>query len=126
MIMQLDLRMGRPQGDRHNVAWLEEWLRGRGWVLARDILVANGMAATDAHRRWLRALAEQSAEIASGQAGYALVTEISVEEIRHTATWYISQAKKMIRRGIALQRLAARRCFRQKTDLTTESTVRGQ
>jgi len=51
--------------------------------------------------RAIRAEAEASAgEVVSGNRGYCLLTECSVEDLTHSANRLISQGKKMIRRGI--------------------------
>jgi hypothetical protein len=52
-------------------------------------------------------MAESSAgEIISGQKGYKLSAEATIDEIDHAANWLISQGKKMLKRGIAIRRKA--------------------
>lgn len=75
---------------------LQSALRGRGWVRARELCPVMGM-----DDRAIRAEAEASAgEVVSGNRGYCLLTECSVEDLTHSANRLISQGKKMIRRGI--------------------------
>jgi hypothetical protein len=75
-------------------------LRGRGWTPARTL---RALMATD--DRTVRQLAELSkAEVISGQKGYKLLVEGTVDEINRSSNWLISQGKKMIRRGIEIQR----------------------
>jgi hypothetical protein len=77
-------------------------LRGQGWVTARRLTFHLG-----ACDRELRALAEASrGEIISGQKGYKLSAEATLEEIDHAANWLISQGKKMLERGIEIRRRA--------------------
>lgn len=75
-------------------------LRGRGWTSAKMLSALMG-----ADERTIRQLAELSkAEVISGQRGYKLLCEGTVDEINHASAWLISQGKKMIRRGIEIQR----------------------
>ena len=77
-------------------------LRGQGWVTAKRL--SFHLATSD---RELRAMAEASAgEIISGQKGYKLSTEATIDEIDHAANWLISQGKKMLKRGIEIRRRA--------------------
>ena len=71
-------------------------LKGRGWVRARELMPTTGLS-----DRELRAEAEAAGgEIVSGNRGYCLLSECSLEELTHAANRLISQGKKMIRRGI--------------------------
>jgi hypothetical protein len=77
-------------------------LRGQGWVTAKRLSFHLGTS-----DRLLRAFAEQSqGEIISGQKGYKLSAEATLEEIDHAANWLISQGKKMLERGIEIRRRA--------------------
>lgn len=78
-------------------------LHGTGWRTARDL-----GARKESDKRVLRAIAEASeGQIISGQKGYKLTVEATPEEIGAT-TWMKSQARKMWRRWIAIQRVAHR------------------
>ena len=77
-------------------------LRGQGWRTARHLSFHLGTS-----DRELRAMAEASeGEIISGQKGYKLSAEATIEEIDHAANWLISQGKKMLERGIEIRRRA--------------------
>lgn len=80
-------------------------LAGHRWRTAAHLSQTTGLS-----DRKLRALAEISdARIISGQRGYCLAAEATVDEIRHASDWMISQGKRMIRRGIAIKRQAHHR-----------------
>jgi hypothetical protein len=77
-------------------------LRGQGWVTAKRLSFHLGTG-----DRELRAMAEASrGEIISGQKGYKLSAEATLDEIDHAANWLISQGKKMLERGIEIRRKA--------------------
>ena len=85
-------------------------LRGQGWVPARKICLWLNLS-----DRTIRAYAEQSeGEIISGQNGYKLADEATIDEINHASNWLISQAKKMLGRGIAIKRKAHTRLTKIK------------
>jgi hypothetical protein len=81
---------------------LEELLKGHGaWMTRRDIqLTTRGLVGD----RDIRALASASDQIISGQKGYRHIQNASPEEIHHASAWLVSQGKKMIQRGMAIQR----------------------
>jgi len=97
-----------------DVNWMEQFLRGRDWILARDILGIIGQPATEDGKRWLRGLAEQSDKIVSGQKGYCLIDAATLDEIAHSGENLICQGKKLISRGIALRHAAHRRIANTK------------
>lgn len=71
-------------------------LRGCGWCTARRL--ARLWPHWD--DRTIRAMASASAgRIISGQKGYALIEEATVEEVRHAAAWLRHQGNQMIRRA---------------------------
>ena len=71
-------------------------LQGPDWRTAGELLVAMGKEVTEGNRRWLRELAHGSeGEIASGQCGYKLVREMTVEEYNHFRNWMKAQADCM-------------------------------
>lgn len=84
-----------------DVEWLVFRLRGCGWVRARE------MRGSD---RRLRAVASASlGRIISGQKGYCLIEEATVEEARHAAAWLRHQGTEMIRRASEIERAMHKR-----------------
>ena len=87
-----------------DVAWLEKLLQGAAcWMTAGDIMQTVVGRLND---RDVRALAEQTDRVISGQKGYKHIEHGSPEEIAHSANRLISQGKKMIKRGIGQRRAA--------------------
>ena len=83
------------------------YLRAAGrWMSAREYLVRHDVAPTESNRRWLRGLAEKSADVISGQRGYCHVECATVEELNHASAWLISQGRKMMLRGLRIRRVA--------------------
>lgn len=75
-------------------------LRGRDWMTRRQLEKETNF--TD---RTIRGLANASdGQIISGQKGYKLTRESTLEEIRHAANWLKHQAAEMQRRAIAIER----------------------
>jgi|SRR5581483_7517435 len=104
MTAQLDLQFnqstGAPIVTSSEVEWLINQLHGRGWRTAKDI-----GAKTENQKRSLRAIAEASeGEIISGQKGYKLTREASIEEIDETI-WLKRQGDKMRHRWLQIQRV---------------------
>jgi len=97
---QLELFRARP--DRPEL--LAAMLRGRGWVLSRDLLIELGRPVNEDERRWLRKLAEESYEIISGQRGYCHVSDATADEVNHACNALESQAGKMSARALRLRR----------------------
>jgi len=90
-----------PEVSKFQVEEMIDALRGKDWQTARDL-----GARKESDKRVLRAIAEASeGQIISGQKGYKLTIEATVNEIAGTA-WLKSQGKKMIRRWAAIQRIA--------------------
>ncbi len=76
-------------------------LTGKGWMTRRQL-----EAQTSFSDRTLRALANSSAgQIISGQQGYRLTREATVDEIKHAANWLKHQAEEMTRRAIQIERV---------------------
>lgn len=76
-------------------------LSGRGWMTRRQL-----EALTSFSDRTLRALANASdGQIISGQQGYRLTREATVEEIKHAANWLKHQATEMTRRALQIERV---------------------
>jgi hypothetical protein len=83
-----------------DVAALTRVLARRGWATARELRAAGGWS-----DRELRALAHASAgRVISGQRGYCLIEEATVEEARHAAAWLRHQAEAMLRRSAEIER----------------------
>lgn len=90
-----------PVVEKFHVDTMIAALRGNGWRTAKAL-----GARKEADKRVLRAIAEASeGQIISGQKGYKLTIEATLEEISGTA-WLKSQGKKMIQRWIQIQRVA--------------------
>ena len=86
------------------VAALSDLLRGSGWQTAKQ-LARHGF-----NDRALRAIASASkGQIISGQKGYALISEATVEEANHAAAWLEHQAKAMTERAYEIRRAMHRR-----------------
>ena len=85
---------------------LAEFLRGRGWVLARRVLESTGARVCEGEKRRLRALAERAPDVLCGQRGYCHVDDAAPGEAEHCANFLVSQGKKMIARGLAVRRRA--------------------
>ena len=81
------------------VAALCDLLRGSGWQTAKA-LRRHGY-----NDRTLRAIASASGgQIISGQKGYALTCEASVEDVNHAANWLEHQARAMLNRSLEIRR----------------------
>ena len=102
---QLPLFEAAPEDP--NVQWLEQLLKDcASWQAAREILQLAGKPNTDDGRRWVRALAQASQWVISGQRGYKHLHNATAEEAGHFVNWMESQAKKMTRRAEKLRRNA--------------------
>jgi hypothetical protein len=87
--------------DQDEVDWFVGLLDGRDWVTATAILEESGAPVTDAAKRRLRLLANQSGgRVAGGQKGYKLVVEMTADEFGHFERWMASQIEEMTRRRI--------------------------
>jgi len=74
-------------------------LAHKGWTTARELRSAGW------NDRELRALASASGgRIVSGQQGYCLIEEATVEEARHAAAWLRHQAQQMTQRAFEIER----------------------
>lgn len=102
--MTEQLELTAPPHADPDVRWLEQLLLGAHcWMSARDIALSTGGRVGD---RDLRALANASAEIISGQKGYKHLRHATAEEINHAASWLEAQAKKMGERAGRIRRRA--------------------
>lgn len=89
---------------RVDTVWLEKLLLTAGcWMTARDIILTTKGKVID---REIREVASESKMIISGQKGYKHVAHATTAEVNHCRNWLMSQGKKMIRRGLAIQRYA--------------------
>lgn len=76
-------------------------VRGIGWMSRRDLSI-HGFSP-----RECRACCEHlGARVISGQNGYKLTRFASVDEITACANAYMSQARKMVKKAVALKRIA--------------------
>jgi len=90
----------RPVVDRLLPRFLAS-LHGRGWVSARTLCHELG---TD--DRTIREAAHQSnGEVVSGQKGYALTIQASLEDIHRSIAWLLSQSDRMRERAMAIERV---------------------
>lgn len=99
--LPLAVKMAAPEVSAEEIEALCTHLRGRAWVLSRDLL--QELAIDD---RTLRVMAEHSdGRIISGQKGYRLFDGTTpLEEADRAAAWLESQGKKMLLRGAAIRR----------------------
>lgn len=75
-------------------------LDGRGWVRAKSL--AQALHVDD---RTIREAASQSeGRIISGQKGYCLTAQASVQDVQHAASWLRSQAEKMEFRAYQIEK----------------------
>ena len=95
-----------PKADANEIhlGILARALAGGGWLNAMKLKVLTGLS-----DRQLRAAANASdGQIISGQKGYRLTREATLEEIDHAAHWLSHQAQAMHRRSIAIQKVRHR------------------
>ena len=77
----------------------------RGWLTAKHLSAKMGL--TD---RALREIARRSdGAIISGQRGYHLTAQASVEDVQHFVSWMRSQAREMDKRALQAERAMHRR-----------------
>lgn len=89
-----------PAVEKFHVDEMIAALRGKGWMTAKAL-----GARKESDKRVLRSIAEESeGQIISGQKGYKLTLECTLEEVGQ-AGWLKSQGKKMIQRWLAIQRV---------------------
>lgn len=99
---QTELPLYKVAPDDASVAWLEHFLREhREWITAGQI-----SPLVEKDERWIRAVAESSSWIISGQKGYKHIEHATAEEIGHFVNWMESQGKKMIGRAERVKRNA--------------------
>ena len=97
----------QPTADEENIRWLESYLSSHpGWHTGAMILAALGKDDTDQNKRGIRALAQASKWIISGQKGYKHLERATAEEINHFVNWMESQAGEMTRRAETVKKNA--------------------
>ena len=93
--------------DDKNVLWLEDLLRGaKCWMTAADLALTFFPNPPPRFERNLRAWANASGKIISGQKGYRAMEHASPEEIHHAIAWLESQSRQMAERAVRLRRHA--------------------
>jgi len=84
---------------------LIEALDRQGWVTAKTLA-----RLLDSNDRAIRDAASQSqGRVISGQRGYCLTHQASVQDVQHAANWLRSQGTKMIQRAYDTERAMHRR-----------------
>ena len=108
--MTTQLAFFETTAEDPNVRWLEAMLqRHQQWSTAADICQHAGWPASDNNKRRIRAWANASQMIVSGQPGYRHIDYCTSDELRHFTSWMESQAKKMTQRAEAMRRRAHQR-----------------
>ena len=103
---QSELQIFKAPTEDKNVEWFVNFLAGRDWITAGELLKEAGMPDTDSNRRALRAFAEASkGRVAGGQKGYKLVAEMKKVEFDHYRNWMLSQARSMEQRVVDADRI---------------------
>lgn len=104
---QTDLPLFQVSAEDPNVAWLEGYLKEHpAWMRAGELVVLVNKPDSDDSRRWLRALAQASGWVISGQKGYRHLEHATAEEVNHFTNWMESQGKKMFERAALIRRNA--------------------
>ncbi len=97
----------REEATARAAEWLVNYLRGRRWTIARQILAAMGMSSTEDNKRWLRLVRVAAAGRVMGgpgMPGYMLLAEMSVAEFEHWRHTMRSQAREMDLQVIAAEK----------------------
>jgi hypothetical protein len=106
---QPELFRPRETADMQRAAdWLVEYLDGKPFTPAANILQAMGMAATEDNKRWLRSVRVASGDRVIGGPGfpgYMLLKQMTIEDLQHWKRSMISQAKAMITAAIRTEKL---------------------
>lgn len=80
-------------------------LDGQGWVTAKRL--ARVLETDD--RTIREAASESEGRIISGQRGYCLTQQATVQDVQHAAAWLRSQARKMEYRAYLIEKAVHRR-----------------
>jgi len=103
---QPDLFDACPAPDDRDVEWFIGYLAHRDWTFAEDVLVSVGKPVTENTKRWVRGLAERSGgRISSGQAGYLLTRNLTLEQFHHARNTLAHQAQKLQQRVLAMDKV---------------------
>ncbi len=103
-MIQTQLPLDRPE-SKPDPTPLIKCLRGRGWITARQLYRLLGF-----NDRKVRAIAAASeGQIISGQLGYKLTLEATLEEVQHAEAWLHSQSKQMDQRALEIRRVYHRK-----------------
>lgn len=89
----------RDEAVTQAAVWLQDYLKGRRFTPARQILAAAGLTGSEDNRRWLRRVrAATNGRVIGGPGmpGYCLLSEMSIEDFRHWTETMRSQAREMI------------------------------
>ncbi len=101
----VQMELYRVAAEDPNVGWLEKYLEATAeWLSAGQLAVIAGRGDGEQGRRWVRALAEGSEWVISGQKGYKHLEHATAEEIGHFVNWMESQARRMIARAERIRR----------------------
>jgi hypothetical protein len=104
---QQELPMFQVDPADPNIVWLENYLLAhQDWLTARHLAVIAGKDDGIEAGRWVRALAQESCWVISGQKGYKHLQHATAEEVKRFVAWMESQAKKMIERAERMRRNA--------------------
>ena len=103
-MIQTELQLDRPQ-SKPDPTQLIIFLRGRGWITARQIYHLLGLS--DRKVRGIAAASE--GQIISGQRGYKLTIESTLGEAQHAQAWLHSQSKQMDQRALEISRVYHRK-----------------
>lgn len=107
---QTALKLGDIDPKKIKFDFMIELLKGQDWRTAADLLKAIGCNDSESARRSLRNVAQASeGQIAGGQLGYKLVSEMTQEEYNHWRNWMKSQADEMTARVLASDKVFYRR-----------------
>lgn len=94
-----------PAMQAADVDVLVRCLTGQGWVHAKELTRRHAIS-----DRELRAIASASAgRVISGQRGYCLIEEATVDDANHAAAWLERQASLMAQRAREIRRAMHRR-----------------
>lgn len=102
MSEQLELIKAKgPKVTPEEISALVAVIRDRGWLTASEI--TRTICWPD---RKIRAVANASeGQIISGQSGYKLTNQATIEEIEHAANWLRHQASEMTHRALQIDRI---------------------
>lgn len=88
---EMELPLFKVEVESPNVEWLVEFLRGRDWIRAAEILREIGREPTENEKRRVRAWADASeGRVCGHQKGYKLTTSMTHEEY----TWWRNELLK--------------------------------